>query len=144
MAGWLHQQSGRLRVNLHGLTPNWSLYFTDTLTLAKTVNVTVSGRYNWFTIDNAADERDGSRRIYAPVVSLTIPESESPLPAAAVCFHAAKLFPKFHHACTNLNGLNGRSSGAGFSLRNPNSKNCWHSSNCNANRLARGGLCWPG
>ena len=26
------------RVNLHGLTPNWSLYFTDTLTLAKTVN----------------------------------------------------------------------------------------------------------
>jgi outer membrane receptor protein involved in Fe transport len=41
------------RVNLHGLTPNWSLYFTDTLTLAKTVNVTVSGRYNRFTIDNA-------------------------------------------------------------------------------------------
>ncbi len=36
-------------VNLHGLTPNWSLYFTDTLTLAKTVNVTVSGRYNRFT-----------------------------------------------------------------------------------------------
>jgi outer membrane receptor protein involved in Fe transport len=41
------------RVNLHGLTPNWSLYFTDTLTLAKTVNVTVSGRYNRFTIDNS-------------------------------------------------------------------------------------------
>ena len=41
------------RVNLHGLTPNWSLYFTDTLTLARTVNVTVSGRYNRFTIDNA-------------------------------------------------------------------------------------------
>jgi outer membrane receptor protein involved in Fe transport len=40
------------RVSLHGLTPNWSLYFTDTLTLAKTVNVTVSGRYNRFTIDN--------------------------------------------------------------------------------------------
>jgi outer membrane receptor protein involved in Fe transport len=39
-------------VQLHGLTPNWSLYFTDTLTLAKTVNVTVSGRYNRFTIDN--------------------------------------------------------------------------------------------
>jgi outer membrane receptor protein involved in Fe transport len=39
-------------VNLHGLTPNWSLYFTDTLTLAKTVNLTVSGRYNWFTVDN--------------------------------------------------------------------------------------------
>ncbi len=39
-------------VNLHGLTPNWSLYFTDTLTLHKTVNVTVSGRYNRFTIDN--------------------------------------------------------------------------------------------
>jgi outer membrane receptor protein involved in Fe transport len=41
------------RVNLHGLTPNWSLYFTDTLTLAKTVNVTVSGRYNRFTVNNA-------------------------------------------------------------------------------------------
>jgi outer membrane receptor protein involved in Fe transport len=40
------------RVNLHGLTPNWSLYFTDTLTLAKTVNVTVSGRYNRLTVDN--------------------------------------------------------------------------------------------
>jgi outer membrane receptor protein involved in Fe transport len=41
------------RVNLHGLTPNWSLYLSDTLTLAKTVNVTVSGRYNRFTIDNS-------------------------------------------------------------------------------------------
>jgi outer membrane receptor protein involved in Fe transport len=39
-------------VDLHGVTPNWSLYFTDTLTLAKTVNVTVSGRYNRFTVDN--------------------------------------------------------------------------------------------
>jgi outer membrane receptor protein involved in Fe transport len=41
------------RVHLHGLTPNWGLYFTDTLTLAKTVNLTVSGRYNRFTVDNA-------------------------------------------------------------------------------------------
>jgi outer membrane receptor protein involved in Fe transport len=40
------------RVNLHGITPNWSLYFTDTLTLAKTFNVTVSGRYNRFTVNN--------------------------------------------------------------------------------------------
>lgn len=39
-------------VGLHGLTPNWSLYFTDTLTVAKNVNVTVSGRYNRFTVDN--------------------------------------------------------------------------------------------
>ncbi len=39
-------------VGLHGRTPNWSLYFTDTLTVAKTVNVTVSGRYNRFTVDN--------------------------------------------------------------------------------------------
>jgi outer membrane receptor protein involved in Fe transport len=39
-------------VQLHGLTPNWSLYFTDTLTLTKTVNVTVSGRYNRDTINN--------------------------------------------------------------------------------------------
>ena len=40
------------RVNLHGLTPNWSLYFTDTLTLAKTVNVTIAGRYNRSTVEN--------------------------------------------------------------------------------------------
>ncbi len=40
------------RVNLHGNTPNWSLYFTDTLTLAKTINLTVSGRYNRTTVDN--------------------------------------------------------------------------------------------
>jgi outer membrane receptor protein involved in Fe transport len=41
------------RVNLHGLTPTESLYFTDTLTLAKTVNLTVSGRYNRLTVDNS-------------------------------------------------------------------------------------------
>jgi len=41
------------RVNLHGLTPNWSLYFTDTLTLAKNVNLTVSGRFNRFMVDNS-------------------------------------------------------------------------------------------
>jgi outer membrane receptor protein involved in Fe transport len=40
------------RVNLHGLTPNWSLYFTDTLTIAKALNVTVSGRFNRFTVNN--------------------------------------------------------------------------------------------
>lgn len=40
------------RVGLHGTTPNWSLYFTDTLTLPKNVNVTVSGRYNRAIINN--------------------------------------------------------------------------------------------
>jgi outer membrane receptor protein involved in Fe transport len=40
------------RVDLHGTTPNGGLYFTDTLTLPKSVNVTVSGRYNRFRIDN--------------------------------------------------------------------------------------------
>jgi outer membrane receptor protein involved in Fe transport len=39
-------------VSLHGVTPNWSVYFTDTLTLSRNVNVTVSGRYNRFTVDN--------------------------------------------------------------------------------------------
>ena len=39
-------------VDLHGLTPNWSLYFADTLTLPHKVNVTVSGRYNRDTINN--------------------------------------------------------------------------------------------
>jgi outer membrane receptor protein involved in Fe transport len=40
------------RVNLHGRTPNWSIYFSNTLTLAKTLNLTVSARYNRFTVDN--------------------------------------------------------------------------------------------
>ena len=40
------------RVNLHGVTPNRSLYFSDTLTLAKNLNLTVSGRYNRFTVNN--------------------------------------------------------------------------------------------
>ncbi len=41
------------RINLHGFAPNWSLYFTDTLTIAKTLNVTVSGRYNRVTVNNS-------------------------------------------------------------------------------------------
>lgn len=40
------------RVNLHGVTPNWSFYFSDTLTLAKNWNLTLSGRYNRFTVNN--------------------------------------------------------------------------------------------
>ena len=44
------QQSGN--VNLHGVTPNYSLYFSDTLTLPKKLNLTVSGRYNQFTVNN--------------------------------------------------------------------------------------------
>ncbi len=38
---------------LHGVTPNWSLFLTDTLTVAKSLNLTVSGRFNRFTIDNS-------------------------------------------------------------------------------------------
>jgi outer membrane receptor protein involved in Fe transport len=40
------------QVGLRGHSPNWSLYFADTLTLWKKVNVTVSGRYNRDTVDN--------------------------------------------------------------------------------------------
>lgn len=40
------------QVGLHGHSPNWSLYFADTLTLWKNVNVTVSGRYNRDTVNN--------------------------------------------------------------------------------------------
>ena len=40
------------RVAIHGATPNWSLYFTDTLPLLSTLNLTVSGRYNQSTINN--------------------------------------------------------------------------------------------
>jgi outer membrane receptor protein involved in Fe transport len=53
VAAWHDGSTGiDSRVALHGLTPNWSLYFTDTLTLAKTVNLTVSGRYNRFEVAN--------------------------------------------------------------------------------------------
>ncbi len=41
------------RVALHGLTPNWSLFASDTLTLGSQWSVTVSGRFNRTTIDNA-------------------------------------------------------------------------------------------
>jgi outer membrane receptor protein involved in Fe transport len=40
------------QVGLKGHPPNWSLYFADTLTLWKNVNVTVSGRYNRDTVNN--------------------------------------------------------------------------------------------
>jgi outer membrane receptor protein involved in Fe transport len=40
------------RVNLHGATPNWGIYFSDTLTVFRNVNLTVSGRYNRFTVNN--------------------------------------------------------------------------------------------
>jgi outer membrane receptor protein involved in Fe transport len=40
------------RVNLHGATPNGSIFFSDTLTFAKTWNLTVSGRYNRFDVNN--------------------------------------------------------------------------------------------
>ncbi len=40
------------RVGFKGHAPNWSLYFSDTLTLWKKVNVTVSGRYNYAIIHN--------------------------------------------------------------------------------------------
>ena len=41
------------QVGLNGHSPNWSLYFADTLTLGKKVNVTVSGRYNHDTVNNS-------------------------------------------------------------------------------------------
>jgi len=40
------------RVNLHGASPNWSLYFTDTLPLLKNVTATVSGRFNQYRVNN--------------------------------------------------------------------------------------------
>jgi outer membrane receptor protein involved in Fe transport len=39
-------------VGFKGHAPNWSLFFADTLTLWKKVNVTVSGRYNHDTVNN--------------------------------------------------------------------------------------------
>jgi outer membrane receptor protein involved in Fe transport len=40
------------RVDLHGVTPNWSLYATDSLSLGRKWHLMLSGRYNRSTIDN--------------------------------------------------------------------------------------------
>jgi outer membrane receptor protein involved in Fe transport len=40
------------QVSLHGVTPNWSLFAIDTLSLGKEFTVTLAGRYNRSTIDN--------------------------------------------------------------------------------------------
>jgi outer membrane receptor protein involved in Fe transport len=40
------------RVNLHGGIQTFSLYATDTLTLGKSLAITLSGRYNYTSIDN--------------------------------------------------------------------------------------------
>jgi outer membrane receptor protein involved in Fe transport len=53
VAAWQDGSTGvDSRVNLHGVTPNWSPYFSDTLTLPKHLNLTVSGRFNRFTVNN--------------------------------------------------------------------------------------------
>jgi outer membrane receptor protein involved in Fe transport len=41
------------RVNLRGLTPNWSVFASDTISIHKAWSLTVSGRYNRSTIDNS-------------------------------------------------------------------------------------------
>jgi outer membrane receptor protein involved in Fe transport len=40
------------RVNLHGLTNTFGLYATDTLTLGRSLAITLSGRYNRTTVNN--------------------------------------------------------------------------------------------
>ena len=40
------------RVSLHGLTPNWSLFATDTYSIGRQWNITLSGRFNRGTVDN--------------------------------------------------------------------------------------------
>ena len=39
-------------MNLHGTTPNGSVYISDTVTLPKHVNLTLSGRYNAYEVHN--------------------------------------------------------------------------------------------
>jgi outer membrane receptor protein involved in Fe transport len=41
------------QVNLHSLTPNWSVYLTDTFTVARNLTLTASGRFNRLRVDNA-------------------------------------------------------------------------------------------
>jgi outer membrane receptor protein involved in Fe transport len=40
------------QVSLHGVTPNWSVFAIDTLSLGKEFTVTLAGRYNRSVIDN--------------------------------------------------------------------------------------------
>src|SRR6185312_7630271 len=52
------------RVDLHGLINTFSLYDSDTLSVGKSLAITVSGRYNRTSIDNTARlpvVADGSR-----------------------------------------------------------------------------------
>jgi len=41
------------RVNLHGSTPNWSLFAADTVSIGSQWSITLSGRFNRSTIDNS-------------------------------------------------------------------------------------------
>ena len=41
------------RVDLHGRTPDWSVFATDTLSLGRSWSITLSGRYNRSTVNNA-------------------------------------------------------------------------------------------
>ncbi len=50
------------RVNLEGRTHTWSLFATDTLSLGKAWNVTLSGRYNRTSLNNTDGIRPGGGR----------------------------------------------------------------------------------
>jgi outer membrane receptor protein involved in Fe transport len=53
VAAWQDGSTGvNSAVDLHGTTPNWSFYLTDTYSPFQGMNVTVSGRYNQTTINN--------------------------------------------------------------------------------------------
>lgn len=79
------------QVGLHGVTPNWSLFAIDTLSLGKQWNVTFAGRYNRSTIDN-------SDRIN-PVAGPGSLDGEYVFqrvnPSAGVTYHPAQLFTLF-------------------------------------------------
>jgi outer membrane receptor protein involved in Fe transport len=78
-------------VSLHGVTPNWSLFAIDTLSLGKQWTVTLAGRYNRSTIDNT-DRLN-------PVAGLGSLDGNYVFqrlnPSAGVTYHPAQLFTLF-------------------------------------------------
>lgn len=79
------------QVSLHGVTPNWSLFAIDTLSLGKQWSVTLAGRYNRSTIDNT-DRLN-------PVAGLGSLDGNYVFqrvnPSAGVTYHPSQLFTLF-------------------------------------------------
>ena len=78
-------------VSLHGVTPNWSLFAIDTLSLGKELTVTLAGRYNRSVIDNT----DRINPVAGPGSLDGNYVFQRVNPSAGVTYHPAQLFTLF-------------------------------------------------